>query len=67
MFYNDYYLVGIFYIVSREECRTPTVYGSTYILGSAHNDSKDDQEYHSVSMMETVDVVVIVPDVDFGD
>ena len=64
---DDYYLVSIFNIVSREESRTPTVNGCAYILGRADHYGKDDQEYHSVSMIETVDVVVIVPDVNLGD
>lgn len=41
--------------------------GCAYILGRADHYGKDDQEYHSVSMIETVDVVVIVPDVNLGD
>ena len=64
---DDYYLVSILNIVSCEESRTPTVNGCAHILGRADHYGKDDQEYHSVSMIETVDVVVIVPDVNLGD
>lgn len=67
MISHGYYLVSILYIVAREESRTPTVNGRAYILGRADHYGKDDQEDHSVSMIETVDVIVIVPDVDLGD
>ena len=67
MLIDDYYLVSILYIVSCEESRTPTVYGRAYILGRADHYRKDDQKYHSVSVIEAIDVVVIVSHVDLGD
>ena len=43
------------------------MYGSAYILGCTDNYGKDDEEYHSVSVIETIEDIVVVSDVDLGD
>ena len=41
--------------------------GCAYILGCAHYYRKDDQEYGSVSVVDAVNNVIIIPDVDLGN
>ena len=41
--------------------------GCAYILGCAHYYRKDDQENGSVSVVDAVNNVIIIPDVDLGN
>lgn len=62
-----YYLIRVLNIVACEEGWTPTVYGRAHILGRTDYNSEHDEEDRRVSVIETVDDVIVVANVDLGD
>ncbi len=61
------YLISVSLIITVEIGRTPAVYGVTNILRCWHHYSEDDQEDTCVAVVQSVNVVIIIANVNFSD
>jgi hypothetical protein len=57
---GDTYPIGVYLMTFSEIGRTPAVYRRSDVLCRAHDDGANDQEQYRVSVMQSVDDVVVV-------